>query len=474
MFVDARDLADHSRLQADLCVVGSGAAAIPLALEFIDTPLRVVLLESGGQAPNSRGRGIYQIVAGSPPRLSIDPSRTWSLGGNTNYWNGNCRPFDAADFEPRAWIPHSGWPIRKPQLLPYYERAQAICGLSDFRWYDLDACRPHLRHQPLDVDSATLTSKILHTCPVQNLADLHRARLEAAENVCICTHTHAVRLRTNAAANEVGAVEAVGPAGRRLRIEAGTFVLAAGGIENARLLLCSNDVQRNGLANAHDLVGRFFMEHWYVDIPLGRWGDAHDLAFHGGRESAQSVGGANLWGQLVLSEAFMRHERVAGLSLHFQRMWPANVDSTTDGVTPLRQRLRPKQPFTDLRLALADPNAATRRVLSKLNPRRWPREGCVLKVQLEQTPDRDNRIRLSAKRDEFGQPTAELNLHLSAEDRHGHARSLQRGGNRARPERQAAGAANAPAARRRAVRVLLASHGDHAHAQRPRAGRGGR
>jgi choline dehydrogenase-like flavoprotein len=39
--------------------------------------------------------------------------------------------------------------------------------------------------------------------------------------------------------------------------------LAAGGIENARLLLLSNKVQKNGLGNENDLVGRFFMEHLY-------------------------------------------------------------------------------------------------------------------------------------------------------------------------------------------------------------------
>src|SRR5262249_61069703 len=39
------------------------------------------------------------------------------------------------------------------------------------------------------------------------------------------------------------------------------YVLATGGIENARLLLCSDSVVRGGLGNGHDLVGRFFLEH---------------------------------------------------------------------------------------------------------------------------------------------------------------------------------------------------------------------
>jgi choline dehydrogenase-like flavoprotein len=53
----------------------------------------------------------------------------------------------------------------------------------------------------------------------------------------------------------------VGPAGQSVVVRAGTFVLAAGGLENPRLLLASNSVLTAGVGNEHDLVGRFFMEH---------------------------------------------------------------------------------------------------------------------------------------------------------------------------------------------------------------------
>lgn len=49
--------------------------------------------------------------------------------------------------------------------------------------------------------------------------------------------------------------------GLNFRIAANWFVLAAGGIENSRLLLLSNSVVREGLGNQNDTVGRYFMEH---------------------------------------------------------------------------------------------------------------------------------------------------------------------------------------------------------------------
>src|SRR6185312_320863 len=55
--------------------------------------------------------------------------------------------------------------------------------------------------------------------------------------------------------------------GRDGTVRARQYVLACGGIENARLLLLSDSVVPNGLGNAHDLVGRYFM-----DPPTGKLG----------------------------------------------------------------------------------------------------------------------------------------------------------------------------------------------------------
>jgi choline dehydrogenase-like flavoprotein len=53
----------------------------------------------------------------------------------------------------------------------------------------------------------------------------------------------------------------LGRANRNVIVRARTYVLAAGGIENPRLLLASNSLITTGLGNSNDLVGRFFMEH---------------------------------------------------------------------------------------------------------------------------------------------------------------------------------------------------------------------
>lgn len=406
-------------------MIGGGAAGIAVAREFVDTPLRVLLLESGGLRAEQGGRRIYRVLGGRSPTLSVDPSRPWYFGGNTNYWAGNCRPLDDADFEPRDWIPHSGWPFRRQELLPYYQRAQSFSGLADLHWYEFDACRPQLEHPPLSVDAALLTHRIVHECPVLSFVELHRRPLEASRNVQISPHTRALRLETDPGGKHVSAVEVVLHDGTRSRVEAGVFILAAGGVENARLLLCSNGSSPSGLGNDHDLVGRFFMEHWHVDIGLGGWGDGIDLGLYGER---QRVGSALVWAQLALSEDLMREDGVPGQCLWFLRR-PRSTPSV-DSLRRIRVALHGRgrvRPLTDAQLLLSDPAEAAGLVLRRVrsgSPE--PSEGFMLRVQIEQTPDPENRIRLSSRRDDLGQPHAELVLRLGDDERRAQVRSLQR------------------------------------------------
>ena len=66
MFKDNTDLTDLTSggaIQTDVCIVGGGAAGIAIATELIDTPLRVVLLESGGREPETDGRNPFEVIS---------------------------------------------------------------------------------------------------------------------------------------------------------------------------------------------------------------------------------------------------------------------------------------------------------------------------------------------------------------------------------------------------------------------------
>jgi choline dehydrogenase-like flavoprotein len=447
MFVgDLRDLSSGRTVSADVCIVGGGAAGISLAQELIDSPLEVILLESGGFHAGPDGDHAYEIVPGNPPRLARDPSKAWYLGGNTNHWYGNCRPLDEGDFGVRDWIPHSGWPIDGAELRPYYARAQSASGLGDLSWYDPETCRPHLTHPPLAADEAVLRTRIVQACPVLSFADRYRRQLDAAENVQIVLGSHVVRLKTNSEGSRVSAVETVDANGQRSHVEADQFVLALGGIENARLLLCSDDVTKDGLGNGNDLVGRFFMDHWFFDFGLSAWkgGDVALYARQMGRdaqfEGLESVGDARVWAQLALSDELMQEERLPGLSLWFLRTPTSTTPSVAATKRIARSLLRRAgscEPTTDARLVLTDPVEVPRYLLRRTRAKlRNSRDGgdlgagagYSLRAQIEQVPDPANRIRLATTSDRHGQRHAELAMRITDEQRREHARSLSLAG----------------------------------------------
>ena len=84
----------------------------------------------------------------------------------------------------------------------------------------------------------------------------YRRGLGVSRNVRIMLHANVTRLVPNEAHTHIAAANGMTLTNRRFEIRARQFVLTCGGLENARLLLCSN-----GLGNEHDVVGRYFMEH---------------------------------------------------------------------------------------------------------------------------------------------------------------------------------------------------------------------
>jgi choline dehydrogenase-like flavoprotein len=426
VFLDGRQVDLDRPVEADVCVVGAGAAGISIAAELVDSHLSVVLVESGGFEAESDSPSAYHVVPGKRLTLGVDQRLPLYFGGNTNTWAGNCRPLDDVDFERRDWIPYSGWPIKREDLVPYYERAQALSGLKDFRWYDLDAVTPYLEHPPLDVDSGLLATRIVHTCPVPSFARLHRERLEGAADVRVLLHAHAVGMEVDKRGERVDAVQIVASDGRRGRVEAGTVILAGGGVENARLLLCSGGSR--GLGNEFDLVGRFFMEHWFVELPLGGWDTEADLSLYDFDSGAPDhVDGVRVWAQLALSENLLRQRRVPALSMWFRRL-----PRTSPSVAAVRRLgasmlgRAPVEVTTDLRLVSTDPAEVPRHIARRLGRRGSPGpEGNVLRLQIEQTPHPENRLSLASAAGPSGERMAELALRLRNDELKAHMESLR-------------------------------------------------
>src|ERR1019366_9976849 len=98
------------------------------------------------------------------------------------------------------------------------------------------------------------------SCPT-DFGARYGERLRAARNITVLLHANATAIRLRAAGDRVAAIEVRTLAGKQLEARAAHFVLAAGGLEVARLLLASRDVQVDGIGNQYDVVGRYYMCH---------------------------------------------------------------------------------------------------------------------------------------------------------------------------------------------------------------------
>lgn len=261
MIIDARRDVPQRPLECDLCIIGAGAAGITLAMR-LESPRRLIcVLESGGRAIDHATQALLagESHANYPP---LQITRAAVLGGSTQVWSGWCRPLDADDFEHRAEIPHSGWPIKIAELQPYYVQAHEILQLGP---YDYDPAAwervsGSTRWALLEEQIATL---LFRQSPVR-LGSAYGSVLTKSAGIRIYLHANVLRLKCSAQGNAVAAVEAATLNGQKFEVHPRLAVLAAGGIENARLLLLSTR-PGGGFGHARSPVGRYFTEHGFVD-----------------------------------------------------------------------------------------------------------------------------------------------------------------------------------------------------------------
>ena len=323
MVIDARKHVPPGGPEADVCIVGAGPAGLTLAHELARTGVRVCLLESGGPTAGSPGRGLNGGEVDSPHgyrRETLSEGRSRQLGGSAGLWNHLWRghtgrwirylPLDPIDFERRDWVPASGWPFSREDMQPFYERARRVCGIAHADADDPDG--PGVGSAPpwSTPSVESFTARFGQGTPF--LRELP-ATLRRDPRTGVILHATLKKLRLDASGEAVESAEVTAGGHRDFRVRARVFVLAAGGLENARVLLLHDEVRRGGLGNAHDMVGRCFMDHPAVTLgQLRPFSDAlfEDATFYDQR----FVNGRAVMGCLHIRPEVMRRERMLNLS----------------------------------------------------------------------------------------------------------------------------------------------------------------
>lgn len=264
-----------------VCIAGGGAIGLCLAARLADLGHDVVLLEAGGLKADEISQSFYAGEVVDPAvHWPLDTYRVRALGGTSSIWGGRSIPYDPIDFEERPWVPHSGWPISFDEVAAYYPAAMAA---SEAGAFDHAASGPIVP----GLDGEWLHTTIERFSRPTNFWARYGERLTKAGNVRVVTDAPVTAVRLARDGNSVDHLEVTLPDGRKWRLRARHYVLAAGGLETTRLLLNSDDVVRTGPGNAGGWLGRGYMCHLAATFGLAQFtGDPRSIFYGYERDAA--------------------------------------------------------------------------------------------------------------------------------------------------------------------------------------------
>jgi len=381
----------------DVCVVGAGPAGLALARALGNTGRTVTVLESGGFLPSLPTQDLNEGEVLGEPYAGLQQTRHRRVGGTTNIWNVVVDHQAGAKYVPLSRRDLEAWPIGWEELEPFYREAQEVCGLGPFE-YGAEAWATDGR-SPFDLTGTGLTSGVYQFGSADRFSLDLVGELQRMENVRLVSSSTVVGLSIDAAGQRVRSLRVAPVSGQPFDVEARTFVLACGAVENTRLLLLAGAGGRGGSS----WLGRGFMEH-ARDFSLVLVPDspevferAHFYDFHVG------AGGVRIGGRLTLTDDALSSLDLPSASLTL-------VPRVGAGKRPSREsRVDPE--------AVGVPRVGNRKRYgwSTQEPaRRFDVFGMVM--NLEQRPHLENRIELGEARDRFGNPLPRLHLHWTAEE----------------------------------------------------------
>jgi choline dehydrogenase-like flavoprotein len=416
MFVNFADTSPDRPLEGDLCIVGTGAAGITLAKEFIGHSCKVLLIESGGLAADADTTDLYRghIAPEGKFHRGIHEGRARVFGGTTTLWGGQALPLSGIDFEPRSWVSDSGWPFDASELEPYHERAREILGLSDVT-FDTDIHRSFRITRP-NFDPEIIQYIHSQWSPHPNFGTTYRQCLTTAENICVVLKGNVTQILLAQDGSMVEGLELKSLGGETRIIRAKAYVICCGGIETPRLLLASNRVQPNGVGNSRDLVGRYFQDHLFV-----RWADF----VPGDRSTVNRLFNSfysnrlKYYPLLAAAESFQRREKVLNISaaILFDNAPDSGIEVSKRVYRSLRSGNVGAISFSDaVKLLTRSPEVlrSTYRVLFQHRSYIQPRVPLYLGSTIEQEPNFQSRIVLDKRLDALGMPRVIIDWRLTS------------------------------------------------------------
>lgn len=408
MHIDARNLENNSVIEGDICIIGAGTAGISIALDWIGTPNKVILLEGGGFQYDDQVQDLYDGETTGQRYYPLRSTRLHYFGGTTGHWGGMCSPFDNIDFKKRDWVPESGWPISRKDLDPFYARAHEKLQLGPYN-YDFHYWKKELPNlNPFPLDEKVIWNKMWQYSLAQ-FGSLYANTITNAKKIHLYTYANVVDIISNDTSKEIKEVIVKNHAGKTHKVKAKHFILACGAIQNARLLLASNSQAPRGLGNDNDIVGRYFMEHIEhksAELWLAKPFSTDLYSWEYGVTKASA--------ELAITEKAQTENRILNGTVS---LFPLTFGHSIKSEMDVWNDKDPRKSLERFINSMTEASEAAEKVNEGSISRAFQ-----LNTRIEQAPNPNSRITIGPEKDELGVPKAKLNWELTELDK----RSIRR------------------------------------------------
>jgi choline dehydrogenase-like flavoprotein len=392
---------DATEIEADVCIVGSGAAGLALAQALVPTSLSVVVLEGGGRRREPSSDDLYQIETTGTVSSGQTGTRFRVYGGSTTAWGGQALPLAAHVFGPRAWI-RSDWPIARSELEPHFGAAEHVMRVGHLP-FDADIWEL-TGTSPPPVDRTIFPVQFSKWSPQPHMGENAWPLVRSSPHLRLFLHANLVGVELSRDRASVDAFVARSLNGRKLRVRLRVGVLACGGVETARLLLaCETNDGDPWMADA-PAAGHWFHDHLFVRLAEVHPHDPQDFADYFENFLVDEVKYAP---RLPLARAVQEREETTdvGCVVLFETDRPNSVAAAKAAMRRLRTREVSAALGSDsvrtIR-GLPDVLRAAYRLRTKGRIANASDSRFVIAAQMEQVAGPANRIRLSSASDALG------------------------------------------------------------------------
>ena len=181
------------------------------------------------------------------------------FGGTTGHWGGWSKPLDRIDFEPHPHSELPSWPLTLDDLSAHYSKALKWCEI-DSENFDAASSVEDASEELLFGPGMNFTQQLFRFSPPTRFGTRYKGNIETSELIqCIC---NASLVSLSHSGDRIESAIAGNLEGNTLEIHADHFIIAMGGIENARFLLHSRDERGVPFGNGSGLLGQCFMDHF--------------------------------------------------------------------------------------------------------------------------------------------------------------------------------------------------------------------